>query len=105
MTCHNCQLKAVKAGRDRKGNQRYRCDKCKRRFQAEQEKLLGAYRKNQESQKTENQKPFDAIEKLVRGQMWAKIFSAKSFCLLFRQAPRQYVLARRKGFDGSANAR
>lgn len=41
MTCHNCQLKAVKAGRDRKGNQRYRCDKCKRRFQAEQDKLLG----------------------------------------------------------------
>src|SRR5205807_2719246 len=41
MTCHNCQLKAVKAGKDRKGNQRYRCDKCKRRFQAEQEKLLG----------------------------------------------------------------
>ena len=41
MTCHNCQLKAVKAGKDRKGNQRYRCDKCKRRFQAEREKLLG----------------------------------------------------------------
>jgi transposase-like protein/IS1 family transposase len=41
MTCHNCQLKAVKAGRDHKGNQRYRCDRCKRRFQAEQEKLLG----------------------------------------------------------------
>src|SRR5205085_1339886 len=41
MTCHNCQLKAVKAGKYRKGNQRYRCDKCKRRFQAEREKLLG----------------------------------------------------------------
>lgn len=41
MTCHNCQLQAVKAGKDRKGNQRYRCDKCKRRFQAEREKLLG----------------------------------------------------------------
>src|SRR5204863_5951442 len=41
MTCHNCQLKAVKAGKDRKGNQRYRCDKCKRRFQAERERLLG----------------------------------------------------------------
>jgi integrase len=26
-----------------------------------------------------NQKPLAAIEKLVRGQMWAKIFSAKSF--------------------------
>ena len=41
MTCHNCQLKAVKAGKDRKGNQRYRCDRCKRRFQAERDKLLG----------------------------------------------------------------
>jgi hypothetical protein len=49
---------------------------------------LGACWKNQESQKTGNQKPFDAIKKLVRGQMWAKIFSAKSFCPLFRQAPR-----------------
>ena len=41
MTCHNCQLKAVKAGKDRKGNQRYRCDKCKRRFAEQREKLLG----------------------------------------------------------------
>ena len=41
MVCHNCQLKAVKAGRDRKGNQRYRCDKCKRRFAEQREKLLG----------------------------------------------------------------
>ena len=40
MTCHNCHLKAVKAGKDRKGNQRYRCDRCKRRFQAEREKLF-----------------------------------------------------------------
>src|SRR5437016_11962931 len=41
MTCHNCQLKAVKAGKDRRGNQRFRCNKCKRRFQQEREKLLG----------------------------------------------------------------
>src|SRR5712692_6909361 len=41
MTCHNCQLKAVKAGKDRKGNQRYLCNKCKRSFQPEREKLLG----------------------------------------------------------------
>lgn len=41
MTCHNCQLKAVKAGKDRKGNQRYRCDKCRRRFAEQREKLLG----------------------------------------------------------------
>lgn len=41
MTCHNCQIKAVKAGKDRRGNQRFRCNKCKRRFQQEREKLLG----------------------------------------------------------------
>jgi transposase-like protein/IS1 family transposase len=41
MTCHNCQIKAVKAGKDRRGNQRFRCNKCKRRFQQERERLLG----------------------------------------------------------------
>src|SRR5437016_5289612 len=41
MTCHNCKIEAVKAGRDRKGIQRYRCNQCKRRFQEEQERLLG----------------------------------------------------------------
>src|SRR5260370_25253548 len=41
MTCHNCQIKAVKAGRDRTGNQRFRCNKCKRRFQQHAERLLG----------------------------------------------------------------
>jgi len=41
MTCHQCRIEAVKAGRDRKGNQRYRCNQCKRRFQEEQERLLG----------------------------------------------------------------
>ena len=41
MTCHNCKIEAVKAGKDDKGNQRFKCNRCKRRFQAEQEKLLG----------------------------------------------------------------
>jgi transposase-like protein/IS1 family transposase len=41
MTCHNCKIEAVKAGKDRKGNQRFRCNQCKRRFQEEQERLLG----------------------------------------------------------------
>src|SRR6202521_2847198 len=41
MTCHNCQIKAGKAGKGRRGNQRFRCNKCKRRFQQEREKLLG----------------------------------------------------------------
>lgn len=41
MTCHNCQLKAVKAGKDRKGNQRFKCQKCRKFFQAQREALLG----------------------------------------------------------------
>src|ERR1700682_251584 len=41
MTCNNCQRKAVKAGKDRKGNQRFLCRNCKRFFQAECERLLG----------------------------------------------------------------
>jgi transposase-like protein/IS1 family transposase len=41
MTCHQCRIEAIKAGKDRKGNQRYRCNQCKRRFQEEQERLLG----------------------------------------------------------------
>jgi transposase-like protein/IS1 family transposase len=41
MTCHNCQLKAVKIGKDRKGNQRYRCNKCRKTFQELRERLLG----------------------------------------------------------------
>src|SRR5947207_2338375 len=41
ITCHNCQIKAVKAGRDRRGDQRFKCQKCKRRFKEEREKLLG----------------------------------------------------------------
>jgi transposase-like protein/IS1 family transposase len=41
MVCHNCKIEAKKSGKDRKGNQRYRCNQCKRRFQEEQETLLG----------------------------------------------------------------
>lgn len=41
MTCHNCKIEAKKAGKDRKGNQRFRCNQCKRRFQEERERLLG----------------------------------------------------------------
>ncbi len=41
MTCHNCQIKAKKFGKDRKGNQRYRCNKCSKTFQEYREKLLG----------------------------------------------------------------
>ncbi len=41
MTCHNCQTQAVRAGKDRKGGQRYKCQKCKRRFTEQREKLFG----------------------------------------------------------------
>lgn len=40
MVCHNCQIKAKKFGKDRKGNQRFRCVPCNRTFQAEREKPL-----------------------------------------------------------------
>lgn len=41
MTCHNCQIAAVKIGKDRKGNQRYRCNNCRKSFQALKDKMLG----------------------------------------------------------------
>src|SRR5438128_12671214 len=47
----------------------------------------GVGRKNQKSRKLGVQKPFDAIEKFVRRQMWAKSFSQKSPNSFFRQTP------------------
>lgn len=44
MTCHNCQIAARKFGKDRKGNQRYKCNQCKRTFQELQERPLGVMR-------------------------------------------------------------
>jgi len=41
MTCHNCKIEAKKFGKDRKGNQRYRCAQCRKTFQEMKEKLLG----------------------------------------------------------------
>lgn len=41
MTCHNCQIAAVKIGKDRKGNQRYRCNNCRKSFQELKDKMLG----------------------------------------------------------------
>ncbi|HEV2881792.1 MAG TPA: IS1 family transposase [Pyrinomonadaceae bacterium] len=41
MTCHNCQIVAVKIGKDRKGNQRFRCNVCRKTFQASSEKRIG----------------------------------------------------------------
>jgi transposase-like protein/IS1 family transposase len=44
MTCHNCKIEAQKAGKDRKGNQRYRCAQCRKTFQELKENLLGTMR-------------------------------------------------------------
>jgi transposase-like protein/IS1 family transposase len=41
MTCHNCQTQAVKIGKDRQGNQRFRCQKCRKSFVDAPEKPLG----------------------------------------------------------------
>jgi transposase-like protein len=40
MTCHNCQKSAQRHGKDRKGNQRFRCLTCKRSFSEPKEKPL-----------------------------------------------------------------
>ncbi|SRR6266536_4659785 len=44
MTCHNCQIAAVKLGKDRKGNQRYRCNACRKSFGEPQDKPLSNMR-------------------------------------------------------------
>src|SRR5437764_4099934 len=40
MVCHNCQIEAKKFGKDRKGNQRFRCASCRKTFQEPREKPL-----------------------------------------------------------------
>src|ERR1043165_2614553 len=42
MTCHNCQIQAVKIGKDRKGNQRFKCKGCRKSFSEPKEKPLGS---------------------------------------------------------------
>lgn len=42
MTCHNCRLEAVKAGRGRNGLQRYKCQQCSKRFCEPRQKPFGA---------------------------------------------------------------
>jgi transposase-like protein/IS1 family transposase len=44
MTCHNCQIVAVKLGKDRYGSQRYRCNKCRKTFGELKDKPLGTMR-------------------------------------------------------------
>jgi transposase-like protein/IS1 family transposase len=43
MTCHNCKIKCQRFGRDRKGNQRYRCCQCYKTYSERPEKLDGTY--------------------------------------------------------------
>ena len=40
MVCHNCQIKAQRHGKDRKGNQRFRCLTCNKTFSPLQDKPL-----------------------------------------------------------------
>jgi protein-arginine kinase activator protein McsA len=41
MTCHNCRTKCQKFGKDRKGNQRFRCCQCYKVYADRPEKLDG----------------------------------------------------------------
>ena len=43
MTCHNCQSRCKKFGKDRKGNQRFRCCQCYKVFAQRPERLDGTY--------------------------------------------------------------
>lgn len=42
MTCHNCRIEAVKAGKGRNQVQRYKCQQCGKRFIEPQVKPFGA---------------------------------------------------------------
>src|SRR5580692_776101 len=42
MTCHNCNIETVKAGRARSGAQRFKCQQCGKRFQESHQKPFGA---------------------------------------------------------------
>jgi transposase-like protein/IS1 family transposase len=44
MVCHNCDLKAKRFGKDRKGTQRYRCNGCRKTFSELQDRPLGTMR-------------------------------------------------------------
>jgi transposase-like protein/IS1 family transposase len=40
MTCHSCRIEAKKHGKDRKGNQRFKCQQCSKTFLGPRERLL-----------------------------------------------------------------
>jgi transposase-like protein/IS1 family transposase len=41
MTCHNCRIETVKAGRAKDGAQRHKCQQCGKRYTDAKERLLG----------------------------------------------------------------
>ncbi len=48
MTCHNCKIKCQKFGRDRRGNQRFRCCQCFKSYSERPEKLDGTNKTDKE---------------------------------------------------------
>ena len=60
MVCHHCQLQTKKFGKDRKGNQRFRCNGCKKTFQEIQDRPLGTMRLSME-------KALQVLQLLVEG--------------------------------------
>jgi transposase-like protein len=48
MTCHNCRTKCQKFGKDRKGNQRFRCCQCYKTYSERPEKLDGTNKTDKE---------------------------------------------------------
>lgn len=48
MNCSNCNSLSKKDGRDRKGDQRFKCTECGKRFSLPKEKLLGSMILNEE---------------------------------------------------------
>lgn len=41
MTCHNCRIDTVKAGKQKDGSQRYKCQKCGKRYTDSKPRLFG----------------------------------------------------------------
>lgn len=42
MTCHNCRIETVKAGRAKDGSQRHKCQQCGKRYTDARQRLFGA---------------------------------------------------------------
>src|ERR1700683_2310097 len=40
MVCHNCEIEAKKHGKDRKGNQRWKCERCNKTYSERPEKPI-----------------------------------------------------------------